>query len=42
MDYWLTTDGLVRFRDRIYVRESNEIKKVILREFHGEIYSGHL
>lgn len=41
MDYSLTIDGLVRFRDRIYVPDSNELKKVILREFHAKPYSGH-
>ena len=34
MDYCLTVDGLVRFRDRIYLLDNNELKKVILREFH--------
>ena len=34
-------DGLVRFRDRIYVLDNNELKKVILREFHAKPYSGH-
>eukprot|EP00253_Pinus_taeda_P030645 PITA_30645 len=39
MDYRLTTDGLVRFRDRIYVSDSSDLKKVILREFHVKPYS---
>ena len=29
MDYFLTVDGLVRSRDKIYVPDSNELKKVI-------------
>lgn len=41
VDYFLTTNGLVRFGDRIYVSESSELKKVILREFHANPYSGH-
>ena len=32
------TDGLVRFRDRIYVPDNNELKKHILREFHAKSY----
>ena len=36
VDYHLTTYGLVRFRDRIYVSDNSEIKKVILGEFHAK------
>jgi len=39
MDYHLTVNGLVRFRDRIYVLDNNELKKLILREFHAKLYS---
>ena len=42
LDYHLTIDGLVRVRDMIYVPENNELKKVILREFHVKPYLGHL
>ena len=42
MDYCVTTDGLVRFRDRICIPDKSELKKVILREFHAKPYSGHL
>jgi len=42
MDYCLTKKGLVRFRDRIYVPDSSDLKKVILREFHVKTYSYHL
>jgi len=35
-------DGLVRFRDMIYVLNCSELKKLILREFHAKPYSGHL
>ena len=38
MDYCLTTDGLVKFRDMIYVSNNSELKKVILREFHAKPY----
>ena len=41
MDYHLITNGLVRFRDNIYVSNSSELKKVIFREFHVKPYSGH-
>eukprot|EP00253_Pinus_taeda_P018697 PITA_18697 len=41
MDYCLKTDGLVKFRDRIYVPNNSELKKVILREFHAKPYSGN-
>ena len=41
VDYCLTTYGLVRFRDRIYVPNNSELKKLILREFHAKPYSGH-
>jgi len=41
VDYCIIEDGLVRFRDRIYVPERSEIKKAILREFHVKPYSGH-
>jgi len=41
MDYYLTADGLVRFRYKIYISENSELKKVILREFHVKPYLGH-
>ena len=41
MDYHLTTNRLVRFRDKIYVSDNNKLKKLILREFHVNPYSGH-
>lgn len=41
VDYCLTTDGLVRFRDMIHVPDNSEVKKVILREFHVKPYSHH-
>ena len=41
VDYHLTTDGLVVFREMIYVIDKNELKKLILREFHAKLYSGH-
>ena len=34
VDYCLTTDHLMRFRDGIYVPKNNEIKKLILRFFY--------
>lgn len=41
VDYHLTVDGLVRFRDKIYVSDKNELKKLILREFYVKPYSSH-
>lgn len=41
MDYCLIVDGLVRFRDRIYMSNSSKLKKVIFREFHAKPCSGH-
>ena len=34
-------DVLVTFRDRIYVPDDSELKKLILREFHVKPYLGH-
>jgi len=42
VDYCLTVDGLVRFRDRIYVPNDSELKYTILQEFHAKPYSGNL
>lgn len=41
MDYCLTMDGLVRCHDKIYVPDSSDLMKVILREFVVKPYSGH-
>jgi len=41
VDYCLIADGLVRFRDKIYVTDRSELKKVVSREFHAKPYSGH-
>ena len=41
VDYRLTTYGLIRFRDRIYVLDNSEIEKVTLREFHAKPYLCH-
>ena len=41
MDCHLTADGLVRFRDNIYVSDNNELKKLILRDYHAKPYLGH-
>ena len=41
MKYCLTMDELVIFRDRIYLLDSSELKKVILRELHANSYSCH-
>ena len=31
----------MRFKNRIYVPDDRELKKLILREFHVKSYSGH-
>ncbi len=41
VDYRISVDGLVRFRDRIYVPDNSELKKLTFREFHANPYSGH-
>jgi len=41
VEYHLTKHGLIRFQDMIYVRDSSELKKTILRLFHVKLYSGH-
>ena len=41
MDYCLTMDGLVRFRDKIYVSDNNELKKVIVRDLDAKYFSSH-
>jgi len=41
VDYHLIVDGLVRFRDKIYLQDDSELKKLILREFHVKPYRGH-
>jgi len=42
MDYHLTTYGLVRFINKIYVSDNNDLKNLILREFHVKPYLVHL
>lgn len=42
VDYHLTMDGLVRFRDKIYVSDNSELKKLSLMEFYAKPYSSHL
>jgi len=40
VDNLLTEYGLVRFKDRIYVSDDNELKNLILRELHVNPYLG--
>jgi len=42
VDYHLIADGLVRFRDNIYVMNESELKKTILQGFHAKPYLSHL
>jgi len=39
VEYHLTTYGLVRFIDKIYVLKDIGLKKLILMEFHVKPYS---
>lgn len=39
--YHLTEDELVRFKGRICVHNSDEIKRIIMKEFHVKPYSSH-
>jgi len=41
VDYHLIVDGFMRFRDKTYVLDKSELKKIILREFHAKLYLGH-
>ena len=41
MDYHLTSDDLVRFRNKIYVIDNSELKNFILKEFHVKPQIGH-
>lgn len=41
MDYHLKTYGLIKFRYKIYVLDSSELKKTILRGFHAKPCLGH-
>ncbi len=41
-EYHLKTNGLVRFGNKIYVLNDNELKNLILRELHVKSYLGHL
>jgi len=40
-EYHITSDGLVKFKSKIYVSDNNELKKLILRKFHIKPYLGH-
>jgi len=40
-EYYLTTYSFVKFRNMIYVWDNNELKKLILTEFHVKSYSSH-
>lgn len=42
MDYHLMANDLVIFQDRTYVADNNELKMVILKEFHAKPYLFHL
>ncbi len=41
MDYHLTSKGLDVFNNRIYVLDSSDLNKVILRDFHAKPCLGH-
>lgn len=41
MDYHITVDGLVKFRDKICVPNNMKLKNLILREFYIKSHLGH-
>jgi len=41
VEYRLIADGLIKFRDKIYLSDINELKNLILSEFHAKTYLGH-
>jgi len=42
VDYHLSANGMIKFKDKIYVPDNSEVKKIILREFHVKSYLDHL
>jgi hypothetical protein len=40
-DYELGIDGILRYRNRVYVPNSQELRSVILKEMHNVPYAGH-
>jgi hypothetical protein len=40
-DFRFSKSGLLMYKNRLYVPESNEIKLLILYELHKKPYSGH-
>lgn len=40
-EYHLTEDRLIRFKNRIYVPNTDDLKRLIMREYHVKPYSGH-
>jgi hypothetical protein len=40
-DYQLGIDGILLYRNRVYVPKSSELRSVILKEMHNVPYAGH-
>ena len=40
-EYSLDSDGLLRFRGRIYVPPNEDIRQLILNEAHSAVYMAH-
>jgi hypothetical protein len=40
-DYELGFDGILLYRNRVYVSNSSELRSVILKEMHNVPYAGH-
>jgi hypothetical protein len=40
--YSLETDGLLRYRGRMYIPENGDIQSIILKEAHRALYCAHL
>ena len=40
-DYQLEEDRLLRFKNRVYIPDSSELRKLVLQEMHDVPYAGH-
>ena len=40
-DYKLEVDGIIRYKNRIYVPNSQELRIIILKEMHNVSYARH-
>jgi len=40
-DYFLSEKGFIKFKNKIYVLNSSDLKKLILKQSHAKTYSSH-